>query len=111
MSLHRTLKHKRAPMGQELLRNTHMLLTKKTLFVYGQIQQGTVENELGQVVPAMRINNLTGKEPTQDLKLEIPDHWDGAAECQNMPKNTTASTCTLQCFGNILIRLTVPMDP
>ena len=31
-----------------------------------------------------------------------------ARTCQ---KNTTASTCTLQCSGNILIRLTVSMDP
>lgn len=50
------------------------------------MKQGTMENELGQVVPAITINNLTGSEHTQDLKLEIPDHCVGAAECQNMPK-------------------------
>ncbi len=103
-----SLKHKRASIGNELLQNTKNI---NKLFVYGQIKQRTVENELGQVVPVTRINNRTGSEHTQDLKLEIPDRWDGAAECQNMPKSTTASTCTLQCFANILIRLTVPMDP
>ncbi len=45
-----------------------------------------VKNRLGRVAFVIRIYILKGNEHTQDLKLEIPDHWDGAAECQNMPK-------------------------
>lgn len=56
------------------------------------------KNDLGQGVPAIRLLNFKGNEHMQDLKLEIPDHWDSAAECHNMPKTPQPALAHFSAF-------------